>query len=195
MLTVDLLRHGELESGIKYRGQLDDPLTGAGRAAMDAVWEQLRPSIDRVITSPLSRCSEPALSWANGAGIECQLDARIAEMYYGQWEGLAAEEIMKRHPGMLEQWRSNPESVQVPGGESVTQLHDRIAAFWSDIGEKHEGQHVLLVAHSGSLRMLIAHVLNAPIVSTRHMQMPYACWSRVVHDNGGNQLVFHNREL
>ncbi len=195
MITVDLLRHGELEGGVKYRGQTDDPLTIAGRALMEGVWERLQNDVDLVISSPLERCLLPAGDWTKAAGIPCEIDSRVAEMQYGEWEGLTSEEIMARYPGMLERWRVNPEAVQVPGGERVEQLRDRVAAFWSEICEQHDGKHLLVVAHSGSLRMLLAHILAAPIASTRHLQMPYGCWSRGVHDNGYNQLIFHNREI
>jgi len=195
LITVDLLRHGELEGGIKYRGWVDDPLTPAGRACMDAVWGQLQNDVDLVITSPLSRCSGPAVDWAKEAGIPCFIDPRVAEMHYGDWEGLTSEQIMARYPGELEKWRKNPAGMSVPGGESAEQLRDRISDFWSDICERHDGKRLLVVMHSGSMRMLLAHTLAATIASTRLMQMPYACWSRVAHDNGSNQLLFHNRDI
>lgn len=195
MITVDLLRHGELEGGVKYRGRVDDPLTGAGRVAMDEVWQRLKGDTDLIICSPMSRCLQPATAWAEASGIECLVDPRVAEMHYGEWEGLTAEEIKERYPGVLEKWRADPESVSVPGGESIHQLQQRIARFWADLCEKYDGRHLLVVAHSGSVRMLIAHALNAPIVSTRHLQMPYACWSRVGHHDGSSQLLFHNREI
>ena len=195
LIKVDLLRHGELEGGVKYRGCVDDPLTTAGRASMEHIWERLQNDIDLVISSPLERCQQPARDWAEAAGIPCEIDPRVAEMHYGEWEGLTSEEIMARYPGMLEKWRVNPEAVQVPGGESAEQLRDRVAAFWSEICEQHDEKHLLVVAHSGSLRMLLAHILDAPIISTRHLQMPYGCWSRVIHHNGSSQLMFHNREI
>jgi len=193
LITVDLLRHGELEGGVKYRGLVDDPLTTAGRAAMDGVWNEVKSEVNLIISSPLSRCLGPATEWAKEAGIESVSDERIAEMHYGDWEGMTSEEIMARYPGMLEKWRADPESVQVPNGESVLQLQERIAAFWSEVCETHDGKHLLVVAHSGSLRMLITHLLNAPIITTRHMQMPYACWSRIAYEHGSSQLLFHNR--
>lgn len=192
MITVDLLRHGELEGGIKYRGWVDDPLTATGRILMDSVWKRIGSDIDLVISSPLSRCSQPAESWAEEAKTPFEIDPRVAEMHYGEWEGLTSEEIMARYPGMLEQWRLNPEGMQVPGGESAEQLRDRVANFWSDICEQHDKKHLLVVAHSGSIRMLLAHILSAPIATTRSMQMPYGCWSRIVHNHGRNKLVFHN---
>ena len=194
MITVDMLRHGELEGGIKYRGWVDDPLTTAGRACIDAVWGRLQNDIDLIITSPLSRCAGPAGEWAKESEIPCLIDSRVAEMRYGEWEGLASEEIMARYPGMLEQWRSNPAGMCVPGGESAEQLRDRITDFWSEICTSHDEKHLLVVAHSGSMRMLLAHILAAPMATTRSMHVPYGCWSRVVHHKGSSQLVFHNRE-
>ena len=68
-MIVDLLRHGELEGGIKYRGTTDDPLTASGQQAMEQIWQQLRHDVDVIITSPLSRCRHPASEWASAAGL------------------------------------------------------------------------------------------------------------------------------
>ena len=57
---MDLLRHGALEGGVKYRGSVDDPLTSEGRQQMNTVWSRLDGGIDLIISSPLCRCAEPA---------------------------------------------------------------------------------------------------------------------------------------
>lgn len=193
MITVDILRHGELKGGVKYRGWVDDPLTQAGRASMDAVWSRLRRDVDLLITSPLSRCAGPASEWSQEAGIPCEIEPRIAEVRYGEWEGLSSDEIMAQYPGILEQWRRNPAGMSAPGGETAEQLQARISNFWSDISKQYDGKHLLIVAHSGSMRMLLAHILSAPIVTTRMMQMPYSCWSRAAIRDGRSELVFHNQ--
>ncbi len=195
MITVDLLRHGELEGGVKYRGWVDDPLTQAGKASMDAVWSRLRGDVDLLVSSPLGRCSEPVRAWAQEAGVPCEIDSRVAEMHYGEWEGLTSEEIMVRYPGMLEKWRRNPAGMSAPGGESAEQLQARISEFWSDISNRYDGKHLLIVSHSGSMRMLLAHILSAPIATTRLMQMPYSCWSRAAIRDGRSELVFHNQTV
>jgi len=194
LITVDLLRHGELVGGIKYRGSTDDPLTRDGLASMVAVWKRLEPKIDLIITSPLSRCRKPAKSWAESKGIEYIVDERISELHYGEWEGLAPDEIRKNYPGLLDKWRSDPESITVPGGESIHDFQDRIVRFWEELCRDHKGKHVLVVAHSGSIRMLIAHVMGAPIVSTRSIQMPYGCWSRISYEKGNSHVEFLNRK-
>lgn len=194
MLTVDLLRHGALAGGIKYRGQTDDPLTIQGRADMDAVWQKVAGDVDLIITSPLSRCAEPATAWAKQARIPCIIEPRIAEMHYGEWEGKSSDAISSAFPGMLEQWRRDPTGMRAPGGESVDELRQRVHAWLMEIMLTYRSKHLLVVAHSGSLRMLITLALHAPVIATRHLEMPYACWSRLHCDAQGiTKLAFHHR--
>lgn len=194
MLTLDILRHGALEGGVRYRGLADDPLTIDGCEAMKRVWAELDGEIELIVTSPLRRCAEPARTWAESAGIDCIIEPRVAEIHYGEWEGKTIPEIQQQYPGILEQWRANPEGMRPPGGESPEELLVRLKAWWQEAYEAHHGKHLLLVTHSGSMRMLIAHLLGGTIASSRKLAMPYACWSRIVCSQGETTLAFHNRE-
>ncbi|MFQ5344827.1 MAG: histidine phosphatase family protein [Mariprofundus sp.] len=189
MLTVDLLRHGALEGGVKYRGKVDDPLTIEGRQAMDRVWAELAGDVDCIITSPLSRCVIPASLWAAEAGIDCMIEPRLAEMDYGAWEGKSIDDIRLEYPGMIERWRADPTGMRPPGGESPEELRTRLYEWWEDTRRIFDGRHLLVVAHSGSLRMLIALLLDQPISYTRTINMPYACRNRILHQQGGSRLI------
>jgi alpha-ribazole phosphatase/probable phosphoglycerate mutase len=195
MFVADLLRHGALKGGVKYRGSIEEDLTTEGRAQMDCIWENIRNHIDLIITSPLSRCALPAQDWAEEKGIPCIIEPRIAEMHYGAWEGLSHDEIEADFPNMLPQWRKDPTGMRPPQGESPEELQTRIADFWQDACQSYRGKHALIVAHSGSTRMLIAHILNQPIVYTRQIPMPYACWSRAEHQAGKNSMLFINGKI
>jgi len=194
MLTIDLLRHGALKGGIKYRGLQDDALTLEGRDAMDTVWQKIQQDVSLIISSPLTRCAQPALAWAKEKDITCILDSELQELHYGAWEGLTAAEIKVLNPGVLEKWRKNPEHMSPPQGESMDDFSKRIALFLQQLVRDHEQGHILLVAHSGTIRMLVAHALKAPIVSTRHLAMPYACWSRLQVEHNQLMLCFHGRQ-
>lgn len=193
MLVADLLRHGELVGGVKYRGRTDDPLTEEGRAAMDAVWRKLLGQIDCIVTSPLSRCKIPAAAWAEEARLPLCVDERIVELDYGAWEGLTPKEIEARFPGKLSKWRQNPEDVAIPDAEGIHALKARVEEAWKDWQKRFDDMHILVVGHSGSLRMLIAIAMEAPIRSMRRMVMPYACWSRLRAEEGRGVLEFFNR--
>jgi len=189
-MIIDLLRHGALQGGVKYRGHVEADLTKEGREEMNQVWENISNDVDVIISSPLRRCAEPAQAWAKEIGIDCIIDARIAEMHYGDWEDKTHDEIEAEFPGMLASWRANPTGMRPPNGESPEELQQRIIDFWQDLCANYSNQHVLLVGHSGSTRMLIAHIEGKPIAYTREISMPYACWSRASHDDTGNHMLF-----
>ena len=178
----------------KYRGQVDDPLTSTGRATMDRVWSQIAGDVDIIVTSPLCRCAEPATTWAKEAGVECIIEPRVAEIHYGEWEGKTIPEIQSEYPDLLERWRKNPAGMRPPGGESPEEHRARLDNWWQEVCETHQNRHLLLVTHSGSMRMLLARALSAPIASTRNLSMPYSCWSRISYQNSSAQLLFHNRD-
>ena len=195
MFIADLLRHGALKGGVKYRGHIEEDLTPEGRQHMQQVWQSIHNAIDLIITSPLSRCASPAQEWANEQDIPCIIEPRVAEMHYGAWEGLSHDKIEEKFPNMLAQWRKDPSGMRPPGGESPEELRLRIANFWQDAHQRYRGKHALIVAHSGSLRMLIAHIQNKPIAYTRQIAMPYACWSRATHQAGKSRILFINQDL
>jgi len=193
MTTVDLLRHGELVGGIKYRGNIEEELTDVGRAQMDNAWRQLAGKVEVIIASPLSRCRKPAQAWAAEVGIPCVVEDRFCEMNYGEWEGLSKQEIEKQFPGELAKWRDNPVGRQIPGAERIEAFAERVIEGWRDVLKIHAGKHVMLVAHSGSLRIILAETLNASLPTTRQFAMPFASWSRVIDDGGKPFLEYLNR--
>lgn len=196
MLMIDMLRHGDLQGGVRYRGVIDDPLTCQGRERMDAVWQELVGQVDLIVCSPLSRCSMPAHEWAQQAGVACLEDERLRELHYGAWEGKTAEEISRQWPGQLKRWRRDPTGMCPPGGEAPESLRQRVMNWWEDACASWQGRRILVVAHSGSLRMLLAIVLGGNLSMTRRVDMPYACWSRACVDRlGRSWLVFHNRSV
>jgi len=192
MLTIDFLRHGALEGGIKYRGCLDDKLTPQGEDAMTKVWQDVNQHVTQIISSPLSRCANLAESWAVEQGVDCMLDKRIQELSYGDWEGLTAAEIEQEYPNQLQAWRADPTHLSPPNGEPMQTFAARVSDFWQALVLQQD-EHVLIVAHSGSIRLLLANALNAPIQTTRHLAMPYTCWSRVQIKEKQAQLIFHAR--
>ncbi len=193
MLTIDFLRHGELEGGIKYRGCMDDALTIQGRESMDKVWCAVADKVTQIISSPLRRCAVPAKDWAKQAGLVCQMDRRLQELAYGDWEGLTPADIEREYPRLFAAWRKDPTHLTPPHGESMHDFSRRVFSFMDELLSTHSDEHVLLVTHSGTMRLMLAYMLGAPIKSTRHLMMPYACWSRAQVEDGHARLVFHHR--
>ena len=66
---------------------------------------------------------------------------------------------------------------------------------WATLLERHRGQHVLLVAHGGTIRMVLRRILDMPLRRLWRFEVPFAALSRVhwFHDPEADpRLVFHN---
>lgn len=193
--TIDLLRHGELSGGVRYRGTTEAELTPAGRAAMDAVWAELVGSVDVILSSPLGRCHGPAEAWSAQSGAPCEIVDDFREMHYGEWEGLTPDEIEHRFPGMLSRWRKNPAGMSIPGAEKLERFAARVVAAWEKAMITHAGRRILIVGHSGTCRVILAHVIGAPLSATRRFMVPYSFWSRIQKSECGYLITYLNRRL
>lgn len=167
-MRILLARHGETRWNAegRYQGQVDVPLSEIGEAQARLLGDRLRDvQIDRALASPLARAKRTA-ELALGAARESmlQLDAGFAEIAHGTWEGLLASEIGAIDGERLRAWREQPESVQMPQGESLQQVLDRswsaLERACADMGAE---ETLLVVAHDAVNRVLLCRILGLPL--------------------------------
>ena len=89
-------------------------------------------------------------------------EPRLRELCFGKWEGLTYSEIQARQPGLLQRWENDLEFASPPDGESLLQLTVRVEAMYHEILSAHPGGSVVLVAHGGPLKLLMARALGMP---------------------------------
>ena len=192
--TVDLLRHGEPEGGEKFRGALDDPLSLLG-------WEQLRTAVgdyrawQAIVSSPLIRCAAFAKELADRLDRPLEIVPDFRELNFGAWEGRTGAEVYTADQLAVTQFWCDPVAHPVPGGEAVSDFDRRVSTAWSVLLERYRGQHVLLVAHGGTIRMVLRQALDLSLTNLWRFEVPYAALSRVRkhHDSDADpQLVFLN---
>ncbi|MDP2784987.1 MAG: histidine phosphatase family protein [Sulfurimicrobium sp.] len=175
---IDLLRHGEPEGGVKFRGHSDDPLSADGWAQMRAAtataagWEV-------IVASPLRRCADFAAELAANHGLPVETEGRLKEIGFGAWEGLTAEQVAASEPQALERFWRDPARHTPPGGESLDAFGQRVAAGWNDLLQRHAGKKILLVCHGGVIRLILAQVLEMPRTHLFRLNVPFASTSRI----------------
>ncbi len=197
-LTIDILRHGEAEGGSCYRGRQDDPLSSLGFKQMQAVVPAIVPW-DRVISSPLQRCQAFAQELAQTKGLPITLDAAWQEIYFGDWEGLTADDIRAQDPLALQRYYDDPVLNTPPGAESLLSFQSRISQAWQALIGSATDEHLLLVCHGGVVRILLQQVMQFPQSALFRLQVPHACLSRILVDEYDGELhpslVFHGGTL
>ena len=167
-MRVLLARHGETAWNAegRYQGQEDIPLSPLGEAQARALGERLRGvRIDRAVASPLSRALRTAeLALGEERAALLATDDGFKEIAHGEWEGLLASEIGERDGARLDAWRDAPESVLMPGGESLQHVLDRAwPAFERACAGLGVDDSLLVVAHDAVNRVLLCRVLGLPL--------------------------------
>jgi probable phosphoglycerate mutase len=191
--TLRLLRHGETPHTIEKRfsgTRFDPPLSerGQGQARAAAKHLALIGGTEVIIASPLTRARQTAQAVADELGLEVFIDDDLRECDFGDWDGLTFAEASERAGVALSQWLGNPEMAP-PGGESMLQLAARVAEAQRRILFAHSGKNVLIVAHVGSIKMLVREALGAPISTIHRLQLAPASLCTVRWYADGNSAM------
>lgn len=107
---------------------------------------------------------------ASHFGFNFITDQRIAEFDFGDWEMQAWDEIP---PEQIDPWYKDFVSVTPPNGESLLSLQARVKDFMEEIQKKHENDKILIVTHSGIIRLILQYVLEFPIKNMFRIQPQY----------------------
>ena len=148
-LRIAFLRHGPTEWNEQGRiqGQVDMPLSAAGRAKMATLLPPAGFENVRAFVSPMGRARETAQLLGLAHAI---VDPRLLEHNWGAWEGLTREEILARDgPAAFERAGSGGD-FRPKGGESTRELLARVADFLREVAR--EPSDAIAVAHRGVLR-------------------------------------------
>lgn len=155
---ISIIRHGMTDANEKgiYIGSTDMPLSqkGAGELAskMD-VYDY--PSVQRVYSSPLSRCTETAeilfpeteLVRADG----------LRELDLGEFEGKTVDELINRPE--YKAWLRGGADAKAPNGESFGEMTARVFSALHNIicDMMHEGiSHTAVITHAGIITNMLA---------------------------------------
>ena len=187
MTRLLLIRHAEPDEDARGRcyGRLDVGLSPTGLASAERLAESLRPvQLDAVYVSPRLR----AVQTANALGASRNVDDRLRELDFGQFEGRTYDEIEREQPEFFRSWMETPTLVRFPGGESYAELRERVAAAVDEIVAANDGRTVALVSHGGVIRAALAVALGLPDDRAFALDVGYARVS-VVDWFGGTQVV------
>lgn len=195
MIRLLFVRHGETDwnRAQRFQGQSDIPLNATGRAQAQEIGRRLaKEEIDAIYASDLSRAWDTASVIANLHGIEPTPEPALREGSFGQWEGLTYNEIQQRDPEAVQAWHEDLSTFTPPGGETIQQLSERAVAAYQQIESKHQDQTVLLVAHGGSLQMLICSLLGLSAKSFWQFNLDHCSLSKIMVYEAGAIINYLN---
>jgi broad specificity phosphatase PhoE len=186
-MVLIFVRHGESEANVQnlFYGSSDYPLTDLGKAQAEKAGKILRAmdfTPDRIYVSSLVRTHETLT--AMGYSLEdAERDSRLDERHLGTMEGFRYEELLERHPGVFEEWRSNFLEYRPGGGESLLDVHSRVRDFLDEMKTLyHNGEKLLVVCHGGTMKTVLARVFGAEIDTFAKIEI-YNCSLMRIREN------------
>jgi phosphoserine phosphatase len=178
-----IVRHGQTDwnSNGRFQGQMDIPLNQTGLKQAQAIAMRLASESPAAIyASDLQRAWQTAEIIHEALTVEhlpLIPEPRLRELCFGKWEGLTYDEILARQPKQLQRWERDLQHTTPPGGETLTGMAERVQTVLNSIIAVHPDATVVLVAHGGPLRMLIAQALGLPPERFWQMQLSNASLS------------------
>lgn len=178
-----LLRHPPVAvSGVCYGRRDIEP--APGWEAVAARWRDALSADYVLYSSPLMRCRRPAERLG-----EPICDARLMELDFGRWEGLAWDAIPRNE---LDAWSADYVEQAPPGGESYRWLHHRVSRFYEELLSAAPA-HAVVVSHAGPIRALLARILDIPPAAGLRLRIEPGSLSAVTVQGDWVQLDYLNR--
>lgn len=180
MSKLILVRHGdtELSSDKRYWGRSDIKLSTAGLRQADRLRDRLTTQkIDAIYSSDLQRTSVTAEIIASRHQLAVTSCVELREINFGKLEGLTFEEINQLYPEVTRLWVERGSTLQCPGGESLAELNNRVSNFMGRLRKHTLEETILIVAHSGPLRLLVCQLLDIELHHLRQIRLDFASLS------------------
>ena len=188
---ISFVRHGETphnrEGRLQGRVDLELSERGCEQAARVASRFAGHP-ITNVYSSPLRRARQTAAAIADVCGCEVEVDDRLIELDYGEWDGRPLSEMREmRSTG----WLTDPDFAP-PGGESLVAVTARVESFCRDRLGAGDGRAVA-VSHVSPIKAAVTWALGVGELATLRMQLGLASITTVgARADGSAYLVTFN---
>jgi len=159
-MRLILVRHGQtIENKNEiWQGHLEGTLSKEGEEQAKKLSSRLgQDKIDMIYCSDLQRTRhtiKPFLARYKGP---INYVEALRERNLGELEGLTTEKVM----AYLDKNNLTLHS-KLGTGESYADVRKRLANFYHQVLDKHEGETILFVTHGGSISQLITHLFKYP---------------------------------
>jgi alpha-ribazole phosphatase len=185
------IRHAPVSHGGRINGQLDLSCDCSEAASFAGLAEQL-PRGAVWVTSNLRRTHETAAAIVRAGlpgplripGPEAAAINYLAEQHFGEWQGLAYEELHQFHGGDFHRFWHSPAHETAPGGESFLDVIDRVSRVVQQLVEMYSGRDVIVVAHGGTIRAVLALALGLEPEAALAFTIENCSITRIDHIDG-----------
>jgi len=161
--TFYIVRHGETEWNAIHRiqGHLDSSLTENGKKQAKEAREKLKGiHFDAVYSSDLIRTKQTAEILVLEKNLKIATTKALRERTFGECDGMMGKEYEEKIKNLLGKYNKLSDEEKrkfkfAKGYESDEELMSRFITFLREIAVAYRGKTILIVTHSGNLRLFL----------------------------------------
>jgi len=142
--------------------------------------------------SDLRRGRESAQVFAAALGMEPLADARLRELDLGLWNGANFARIAIQNADLWQHWNTDCSQYAPPEGELWGGMLERIRSWLDGLRQLQAEERVLAIMHEGSLRAVLAQILDLPLARTQTLRIMPAHASALRLQQGGDEVSYFN---
>ncbi|HEY4377894.1 MAG TPA: MSMEG_4193 family putative phosphomutase [Acidimicrobiales bacterium] len=191
---VLLVRHGTTPTtGTTLPGRAPGlHLAESGVAQAEAVASRIGAlkNVTAVYASPLERTRETAAPIGKALGLRVKADRGLLECDFGEWTGSELKALMK-----LPEWRTvqrYPSGFRFPGGESFTEMQQRITGTIAKRCAEHKGETIVAVSHADPIKAAVAQALGTHLDLFQRIVVSPCSVTAILYTPGGPVVLATN---
>ena len=191
-----IVRHGETDWNKlgRFQGHTDISLNDRGLSqARETAVASEDWGYTAIYSSPLVRTVQVAEEIAKVTPMLVSQEPGLKELSLGDLEGVTGEEMRNDWPDLFAAWRTEPEKMSMPNGESLGELRDRTWQVILDIEQKHSSDDsIVVISHNFAIRSIVNELLGMPLAYFHRMSLNLASVCTFDSDERGRRLTGYN---
>lgn len=158
MTRLLLVRHGQSQTNLDgiFAGSWDSPLTDLGVRQAELTAEHIAKHycVDCVYASDLQRAFVTGKTVADQFGLDVTVVTGMREIHGGLWEHRPFDLLPQEFPESYGVWLQDIGNATCDGGESVSELQQRVLTALFQIAEENPEKTVVIATHGTPIRAI-----------------------------------------
>lgn len=202
MPVLYFVRHAQTEWNLqrRFQGQTgDSPLLQTSIDEISNLTTFLGDkNITKIYASPILRANKTAELINHQLLInQFEIDQRLKEINFGNWEGQLIDEIATKTPELYQNYKNRPEIFDFNqiSGEGYRNVQERFESFEKHVLEDNPNNNSLIVSHGAALQAGISGILNKPLNKLKELGglSNLSTTAVKIEDNQSVELLYWNR--
>lgn len=146
--------------------------------------------VTAVYASPMERTRETAAPIAKALGHKVTINRGLLEADFGQWTGRKLSDLNKKPEWT--QVQKYPSGFRFPGGESFSEMQQRITGAIQDLVSAHAGETIVAVSHADPIKAAVADAMGTHLDLFQRIVIGQCSISAIMYGEGGPVVLAVN---